>query len=122
MGGRGTFAVGNNVGYQYKTVDKIEDVKVLQGNIYYKGLPAEAHSSSSYIQLYSDGTFKQYREFNADHTAKFDIDYHSEFAITGNYNKVYHIHFYHNGNRDVVGRTLTKDEYEKYKKYFRGKQ
>ena len=30
MGGRGTYAIGNNVKYQYKTVGKIEDVKVLQ--------------------------------------------------------------------------------------------
>ena len=31
MGGRGTYAVGNNVDYTYKTVDKIEGVKVLKG-------------------------------------------------------------------------------------------
>jgi len=30
MGGRGTFASGNNVAYTYKTVDKIAGVKVLQ--------------------------------------------------------------------------------------------
>lgn len=31
MGGKGTFAVGNNVGYTYKTVGKIEGVKILKG-------------------------------------------------------------------------------------------
>ena len=31
MGGRGTFASGNNVAYSYETVGKIEGVKVLQG-------------------------------------------------------------------------------------------
>lgn len=30
MGGRGTYAVGNNVPFSYKTVDKIEGVKVLE--------------------------------------------------------------------------------------------
>ena len=29
MGGRGTFAVGNNVSYSYETVGKIEGVKSL---------------------------------------------------------------------------------------------
>jgi hypothetical protein len=31
MGGRGTYAAGNNVPYTYETVGKIEGVKVLQG-------------------------------------------------------------------------------------------
>ena len=31
MGGRGTFASGNHVGYTYETVGMIEGVKVLQG-------------------------------------------------------------------------------------------
>ena len=30
MGGRGTYAVGKNVGYTYKTVGEIEGVKVLR--------------------------------------------------------------------------------------------
>ena len=30
MGGRGTFASGNNVAYSYETVGKIDGVKVLQ--------------------------------------------------------------------------------------------
>ena len=30
MGGKGTYAIGNNVPYSYKTVDKIEGVKVLE--------------------------------------------------------------------------------------------
>ena len=31
MGGRGTYAIGNNVTYLYNTVGKLEGVKVLKG-------------------------------------------------------------------------------------------
>lgn len=31
MGGRGTYAIGNNVEYTYKTVGKIDGIKVLKG-------------------------------------------------------------------------------------------
>ena len=83
MGGRGTFAAGNNVAYQYETVGTIEGVKVLE-KINKKSstaLPEEAHKSSAYILIGKDGEVRQYREFNADHTAKFDIDYlDCEFA------------------------------------------
>ncbi len=34
----------------------------------------------------------------------------------------YHIHFYRNGVRDKLGRLLSDDEYEKYKKYFGGRK
>ena len=122
MGGRGTYAVGNSVAYTYQTVDKIEGVKVLKGLGRNHDLPQEAHSSNAYLALYSDGSFKQYREFNSNHTVKFDIDYHPEPKLTGNHEYVYHIHFYKNGVRDKVGRLLSKKEYDKYKKYFRGKK
>lgn len=123
MGGRGTFAVGNNVKYQYKTIDKIENVKVLQGTGQFHNLPEEAHSSRAYIKVDSKGNFVRYREFNPDHTSHFDIDYHSEPKITGNNtDRVFHIHFYNKyGVRDPVGRLLTNEEYLKYKKLFRGR-
>ncbi len=83
-------------------------------------LPEEAYSSSAYILKYGDGQFKQVRFYNDDHTAKFDIDNHIEPKLSGNGNSVYHIHEYHNGVRDKVGRLLTKSEYNKYKKFFQG--
>ena len=60
MGGRGTFASGNNVAYSYETVGKIEGVKVLQklDKNASGGLPEEAHSSGAYIMLNKDGNFK----------------------------------------------------------------
>lgn len=57
MGGRGTFAIGNNVGYIYKTIDKIEGVKVLKGINGEHSLPETAHSSSAYIKLDHNGNF-----------------------------------------------------------------
>ena len=122
MGGRGTFASGKQVPYTYETIGKINGVKVLQkiDPKASKGLPEEAHSSSAYILKYSNGTFKQIRFYNDDHTAKYDIDYHFEPKLGSRKEPVYHIHEYRNGVRDKVGRLLTKSEYEKYKVYFIG--
>ena len=120
MGGRGTFASGNNVAYTYETVEKIEGVKVLQGLNGKHNLPEEAHFSEAYILVNGEGSFKRYRGYNKNLTSAFDIDYHPEPKITGNRERVYHIHFYKNGRRDPVGRELTAEEYNKYKKYFGG--
>lgn len=120
MGGRGTFASGNNVAYTYETVGKIEGVKVLHGLNGKHNLPEEAHSSSSYVMVNENGDFKRYREYSNDLKSAFDVDYHPEPQITGNREPVYHIHFYKNEVRDKTGRELTALEYKKYKKYFGG--
>lgn len=122
MGGRGTFAAGNPVPYSYETVGKIGGVKVIKGiNSDSKGLPAEAHSSNAYIQLHPDGKFKMYREYDKDHYLVKEIAYHPEPQLTGNHNPFLHIHEYKRDNfTDRKPRLLTNDEYEKYKKYFRG--
>ena len=121
MGGRGTFASGNNVAYTYETVGKIKGVKVLQGMNGVKGLPVEAHSSSAYIQLHPDGTFKMYREFDKDHYLVKEIAYHREPKLTGNSEPVLHIHEYKRDNfADRKPRLLTSEEFKKYKKYFKG--
>lgn len=121
MGGRGTFASGNNVAYTYETVGKIDDTKVLQGVGGVKGLPVEAHSSNAYIQLHLDGTFKMYREFDSEHYLVKEIAYHPESKLTGNNKPVLHIHEYNRNNfTDRKPRLLTDKEYIKYKKYFKG--
>lgn len=121
MGGRGTFANGKNVGYTYETVGLIEGVKVLQGVNGKHNLPEESHRSKAYILTDSNGKFVRYREFNSDHTSKFDIDYHPEKRISGNYYPIFHIHEYKKGVRAPLGRVLTDGEYAKYKKYFKGR-
>ena len=122
MGGRGTFASGNNVRYVYKTVGEIEGVKVLEGiSSKYKGLPVESHSSNAYIQLHPDGTFKMYREYGNDHYLKLEIAYHPESKLTGHNNPVLHIHEYPKDDfKHRTTRLLTDSEYKKYKKYFKG--
>lgn len=121
MGGRGTFAAGNPVPYSYETVGNIEGIKVLEGIAGKHGLPESAHSSNAYIQLHPDGKFKMYREYDKDHYLVKEIAYHPEPQLTGNHNPVLHIHEYKRDNfTDRKPRLLTKDEYEKYKKYFRG--
>ncbi len=126
MGGRGTYSVGKNVGYTYKTVDTIEGVKVLQpidGKRSYK-LPEESHNSSSYIVLDKNGVFRQMRVYNNNHEAIFEIGYHNE-SILGKGN-VLHVHIY-NSTGDLSHENASKyiigpgDEYyEKYKKFFIG--
>lgn len=121
MGGRGTYAAGKIVAYTYETINYIEGVKVLQGLNGRHNLPEESHSSNAYILTDDKGNFIRYREFNEDHTTKFDIDFHPEKKISGNYNPIFHIHEYKNGIRSKLGRMLTESEYEKYRKYFRGR-
>ncbi len=121
MGGRNTFASGNNVAYTYETVGKIAGVKVLQGINGKNGLPAEAHSSNAYIQLHPDGTFKMYREYDNNHYLTKEIAYHPEPKLTGNREPVIHIHEYAPDNfNNRTPRLLTKAEFEKFKKYFKG--
>lgn len=124
MGGRGAYTKGKANGYTYETVGMIEDVKILRGLGLLHNLPEETHSSKAYIKVDGQGNFVRYREYNADKTSHFDIDYHNEPKITGNRTeKVFHIHFYNqNGERDAVGRRLTPEEMDRYKKYFRGRQ
>lgn len=124
MGGRGTYAAGNYVDYNYKTVGKIEGVKVLQGIDGKHGLPEEAHSSPAYIQRNPDGTFREIRFYDKAHYLFLEIAYHPEPIINnGNRkDKLLHVHEYPECNNFQLRlpRRLTKQEYEKYKKYFKG--
>ena len=126
MGGRGTYAAGKDVPYQYKTVGYIDGVKVLQpiDDNAARKLPEEAHSSQSYIKLDSDGKFSQYREYNEKHELVLEIAYHPEHNLTHDKeNKpVLHAHDYdpqkHGKDWHQPARNLTVGEFEKYKKFF----
>lgn len=124
MGGRGTYAVGNDVEYTYQTVDKIEGVKVLEGLPGKHGLPEEAHSSSAYIKLKPNGTFHEMRIYDKEHYLIKEIAYHPEPVLNhGNRTEnVLHVHDY--PERDNFkyrpAHLITKEEYEIYKKYLKG--
>ena len=114
MGGRGTFASGISVPYTYSTINKINGIKVLKGTQGKHGLPEEAHSSNSYISLHPNGSVKQIRIYNVNHTAKTDIEYSMHQGKLS-----LHAHDYVNGVRQPP-RNLTSAEYEKYIKFFGG--
>ena len=78
------------------------------------GLPEESHNSASYISLYNDGSVKQIRLYNKDHTSFTDIEYSIHQG-----EKTLHAHDYIDGERQIA-RGLSNAEMEKYKKYFRG--
>ena len=124
MGGRGTYAIGNNVAYTYETVDWIDGIKVLEPIDKSKSLklPEEAHSSSSYIVLDRNGVFRQYREYNSNHEIVLEIGYHNEPKLGRG--KVLHIHIYQTPGADnhktAITRLLNTAEMRKYRKYFKG--
>lgn len=121
MGGRGTYAIGNNVKYQYKTVEKIEGVKVLKGSGNIHDLPVESHLSIAYIKLKPNGEFSMMRFYDKNHYLVKEIAYHPEKKLDNSRKPILHIHEYEPGNMgNRPSRLLTAGEYEEYKKYFRG--
>ena len=124
MGGRGTYAIGNNVAYTYETVGKIEGVKVLTGiqGTGLHDLPAEAHSSNMYIKLHKDGTLNMLRVYGDDHYLKMEIAYHPEPDLTGNHNPVLHVHYYDHSFKRSNADYLDYSTFKKYEKYLVGRR
>lgn len=129
MGGRGTFAAGNNADYTYQTVGYIEGIKVLQGLNGKHGLPESSHSSNAYIKLKPDGTFHEMRIYDKNHILSMEIAYHPEKSLTGdNQTPVLHYHIYDkrfSKNRTgafsrTSAKPLTEEMKKKYGKYFKG--
>jgi len=119
MGGRGTFASGNNVAYTYQTSGFIEGVKVLTGLNGKHSLPEEAHSSSAYIKLKPDGTFHEMRLYDKDHYLTLEIAYHPEPKIDPKGRPVLHYHTYdRNFNRTT--HRMPKAMRKHFMKYFKG--
>jgi hypothetical protein len=118
MGGRGTFAIGNNVAFRYETVGKVDGIKVLEkiNKSDSRNLPEESHSSNAYLQLNSDGTFSKYREYDTNHNPVLDIEYGTHRG-----KKFLHIHEYIDGKRQEAVDINKRPEYlKKYSKFFRG--
>ncbi|MCR5183938.1 MAG: hypothetical protein K6B46_04470 [Opitutales bacterium] len=126
MGGRGTFAIGNNVNYTYNTIGKIGDIKVLKGLAGKHNLPMESHSSKMYIRLKPDGTFHELRMYSDNHLAVLDIDYHIEPRLGTTRKPVLHYHTYEYGSQYKNGvfrhdaEILTEKLYKQFSKYFKG--
>ena len=119
MGGRGTFAAGNNVPYTFKTVGFINDVKVLEGIGGKHGLPEESHSSDAYIQLNPNDTFRELRLYDKEHYLYFELAYHREASIGPKGMKVLHYHLYdRNFNRSTF--KASKAMRKHFSKYLKG--
>ena len=84
-------------------------------------LPEEAHSSNAYVLLDHQGKFKMYREYDDKHYLKYEIGYHPEKDIDPSRKPVLHVHEYTPDNfKDRKPRPISEEEYNKYKKYFKG--
>lgn len=120
MGGRGTYAAGNNVAFTYETIGKINDVKILKGIGSKHSLPEEAHSSSAYIKLKPDGTFREMRVYGKDKLAKFEIGYHLEPKLGKGYILHYHIIDKDFNRSPAIKLHQNSKMYKEFKKYFKG--
>ncbi|HIU91373.1 MAG TPA: hypothetical protein IAC72_05135 [Candidatus Fimimonas merdipullorum] len=121
MGGRGTFAKGNNVPYVYKTVGEIEGVPVLEGIGGIHSLPEESHSSEAYIKLKPSGIFHEMRIYDKEHYLVKEIAYHPEPKLTGGKRRnILHIHEYDRSFKRSAARLLTQKEFNLFQKYFIG--
>ena len=136
MGGRGTFAAGNPVAYEYQVdtsyVDgKFEGVKVLKG-VQGSGkhqLPESSHSSMAYLKMNPDGTFNMMRIYDKKHILRLEIAYHPEPKLAKGKGSVLHYHVYSpefslTKKEDFTRTTklMRKNSRlnNKYKKYFKG--
>jgi hypothetical protein len=120
MGGRGTFAAGNDVNYTYETVGMFEGVKILQGLGNKHDLPAESHSSSAYIKLHPDGNLNMLRTYDSEHYLTMEIAYHPERKLTGTADNVLHVHYYDREFNRTDAAYLDRKTFEKYKRYLKG--
>ncbi len=127
MGGRGTYSMGKEVAYQYETVGKIDGVKILEPIDKSKSfkLPEESHApGNKYVLLDRDQVFHQYREYDKNHKVILEIGYHHENGLGEG--DVLHIHIHQkpgiefHKDKTTEKRKLTRQEYEKYKKFFKG--
>ena len=134
MGGRGTFAAGNPVPYQYCIDTSFspsgtwEGVKILKGTGNKHGLPESSHSSLAYIKLDHNGRFKEMRLYDKNHCLYFEIGYHAEKGVDKSGKPVLHYHTYDSSfSRSKIGdggrskaKKLTKAMRKHFRKYFKG--
>lgn len=86
-------------------------------------MPAEVHSSEANIVLdRGKGWFRQYREYNKNHLATFEIGYHEERGLSEKGENIFHIHEYLQPEIDFRGkaRLMTPKEISTYKNLFKG--
>lgn len=72
-------------------------------------------------RAFKNNELKPFESMEWQHYLVKEIAYHPEPSLTGNHKPVLHVHEYKRDNfSERKPRLLTKYEYEKYKKYFKG--
>lgn len=126
MGGNGTFAAGNIVKYNWKTVGKIHGVRILEPISGGHKLPEEAHSSRMYIlQHPQNGHFAQLRIYDHRHRLRFEIGYHCEPSLDKSGAPIlhYHVYTYPHGSsvfKRTEARKATEKMWRKLGKFMKG--
>lgn len=121
MGSRGSFLKNGGFKNQnWKAVGYTESgIKILEpvNKSGSWGMPERSNTpNTQYIMYDKDGIFKNFRIYDENRNAKFEIDYH-----TINGNKVLHMHKWVNGDRiNKKHIELTKEVFDKYKHLFKG--
>lgn len=123
MGGNGTFAAGKIVPFLYKTVGKIDGIKILQGTGGLHNLPEESHSSKAYVKLFPDGNLSMLRFYGKDHRVKLEIARHREPGLDPTGKPVLHYHLYPDGIKSrTPARRVGRKLQEKIKSFLKGAQ
>lgn len=121
MGSRGAMSASGKLKRQeWKSVGKMNGIKILEkiNAKENRGLPWYCvKPNTAYILLDEEGNFLQLRQYGEDRSPKFDVDFDIHTPLGDE--KIPHIHEFINGKRQT-GRLLTKDEHDKYKKFFEG--
>lgn len=120
MGGRGTFASGNTVAYTFESMGTMNGVKVLRGLNGKHGLPEEAHSSYSYVQVDYNGNFKEIRFYDEEHYLTLEIAYHKEPKLDPSGEPVLHYHLYDKKFNRSEAKRATKAMRKRYGSFVKG--
>jgi len=123
MGGNGTFAAGKIVAYRWKTVGKIDGVKVLAPVDSHASpkLPEEAHSSRMYIKQFGDGNFSQLRVYDSQRRLRLEVAYHPETSLDPSRKPVLHYHIYTQpGFKHGKAKFATEAMIDRFGKFMKG--
>lgn len=123
VGGRGTYASGNNVPYKWRTDMKIDGIKVLVGLEGQHKLPEESHSSGAYALLNRDGTLEVLRFYDGGHNLHLEIAYHNEAKLARRAGikdgaPILHYHMYDKNFVRTDADFLTPDMRKRYPRLF----
>lgn len=119
MSSRGVFIKNGHVtSKEYKTVKKIYDAEVLEGQKYAHSLPDYSLKPNKIYIKETKGEFRELRVYNEEGKAFLEIAYHGEKSLTGSRtSRVLHYHMIDENFRRSKAFLVTSEIYAVYKKY-----